>query len=326
MFLKKRSSTVLQEGLVAQEALTETKTAYSLESFPLRPPLALPQGVSRENLFNWLKCVRVEDAPETIASYCEQDFERFVHTFGLVQRAVAGSDQPVTGLELGANPYFTTMLLRQFTSVDWRLANYFGPAYPNGIASQHVYFNEFADATIKAKVELEYSHFNIEEDVFPFDTDSLGIVLFCEIIEHLLNDPIRVLREIKRILRPDGILVLTTPNVARIENVARMIVGSNINDGYSAYGPYGRHNREYNKHELYTLLTYLGFTVDEIFSADVHLNQADAHLDIAQFGHLVDYRKHDLGQYIFIRARKTGPDGGKRPSWLYRSYDPAETD
>ncbi|WP_158660411.1 class I SAM-dependent methyltransferase [Paraburkholderia terrae] len=309
-----------------QEDMGETKHVYSLKSFPLRPPLPLPEGVNRDDLFEWLRCVRVEDAPESIASYCEQDFERFLHTFGLVQRAVAGSSEPMTGLELGANPYFTTMLLRQFTPVDWRLANYFGPTYAKGNARQRVFFNEFKDASVKADVELEYSHFNIEEDVFPFDSDSLGIVLFCEIIEHLLNDPIRVLREIKRILKPDGTLVLTTPNVARIENVARMIVGSNVNDGYSAYGPYGRHNREYNKHELYTLLNYLGFTVDEIFSADVHLNQADAHLDTTQFGHLIEYRKHDLGQYIFIRARKTGPDGGKRPGWLYRSYDPAETD
>ncbi|WP_160111816.1 methyltransferase domain-containing protein [Paraburkholderia piptadeniae] len=311
---------------VMQESGTDTRQLYSLESFPLRPPLPLPEGVGRDDLFEWLRHVHVEDAPDTIASYCEQDFERFLHTFGLVQRAIAGSSESVTGLELGANPYFTTMLLRQFTPVDWRLANYFGPTYANGNATQRVFFNEFSNASIKADVQLEYAHFNIEEDAFPFESESLGIVLFCEIIEHLLNDPIRVLREIKRILKPNGTLVLTTPNVARIENVARMIVGSNINDGYSAYGPYGRHNREYNKHELYTLLNYLGFTVDEIFSADVHLNQADAHLDTALFGHLIDYRKHDLGQYIFIRARKTGPDGGKRPGWLYRSYDPSETD
>lgn len=321
MFLRRRSAAT-HDGAVKESG---TKT-YSLDSLPLRPPLPLPEGVSRQELFEWLRLVRVEDAPESISGYCDQDFERFVHTFGLVQRVVASTDGPVTGVELGANPYFTTMLLRQFTPVEWKLANYFGPDYPEGNSRQRVFFNEFRDPSVKANVELEFAHFNIEEDVFPFDSESLDVVLFCEIIEHLLNDPIRVLREIKRILKNNGTLVLTTPNVNRIENVARMIVGTNVNDGYSAYGPYGRHNREYNKHELYTLLNYLGFTVDEIFSADVHHNQTDAHLDTAKFGHLIEYRKHDLGQYIFIRARKTGPDGGKKPSWLYRSYDPSEMD
>ena len=136
---------------------------------------------------------------------------------------------------------------------------------------------------------------NIEEDTFPFESGSLDVVLFCEIIEYLLNEPCRVLREIKRILRKDGTLVLTTPNVNRIENVARMIVGTDMYDPYSGFGPYGRRNREYNKHELYLLLNYLSFTVDEIFSADVHDNMTNLYLDPDKFGHLIEYRKHDLG-------------------------------
>ncbi|NWC85301.1 methyltransferase domain-containing protein [Pseudomonas reactans] len=298
--------------------------AYTLDSFPLRPPLPLPKGVSRQELFDWLKTVRVADAPDSIASYCTQDFERFVHTFGLVQRATSSATGNLTGLELGGNPYFTTMLLKQFTPIDWRLGNYFGDQIPKGDAHQRVYMSEFGALDKKTHVDLTYSHFNIEEDAFPFESGSLDIVLFCEIIEHLLNDPCAVLRQIKRVLRDDGTLVLTTPNVNRIENVARMIVGANLYDPYSGYGPYGRHNREYNKHELYNLLTYLGFTIDEIFTADVHDNATGSYLDPDKFGHLIKYREHDLGQYIFIRARKTGVDKGKKPAWLYRSYDSAE--
>lgn len=323
MFLRRRKTDVSVEEPIEGE---RKKSEFSLDSFPLHLPLPLPNGVQRKELFEWLKSVRVDNAPESIASYCVQDFERFVHTFGLVQRAVAEADGSITGLELGANPYFTTMLIREFTPVQWRLANYFGPTFEKGETSQRVFYNEFRNPKAKTDIELKFSHFNIEEDTFPFESGSLDVVLFCEIIEHLLNDPCRVLREIRRILRDNGTLVLTTPNVNRIENVSRMIAGANIYDPYSAYGPYGRHNREYNKHELYTLLNYLGFTVDEIFSADVHHNSADAYLNTKMFGHLIEYRKHDLGQYIFIRARKTGVDRGKRPEWLYRSYDQSEMD
>lgn len=318
MFLRKRavgSST---------NTINVERQRYALDAFPLRLPLPLPDGVSRKELFEWLRTVRVDNAPASIAGYCEQDFERFVHTFGLVKKATATIAAPGKGLELGANPYFTTMLLKQFTDIDWQLANYFGPGFPEDVRSQRVYHDEFSGTGQKISTDLRFSHFNIEEDPFPFESDSFDIVLFCEIIEHLLNDPCRVLREVRRILRENGTLVLTTPNVNRMENVARMIVGANIYDGYSAFGPYGRHNREYNKHDLFLLLTHLGFSIDEIFSADVHENATGAYLDPEKFGALIEYRRHDLGQYIFLRARKSGSDRGKRPAWLYRSYDAGE--
>lgn len=316
MFLRKRRNQVPVE-FPSKEA-----KAYSLSTFPLRPTLPLPNDVTREELFEWLKSVRVEGAPDSIQGYCVQDFERFVHTFGLVQRTGCGPG--ATGLELGANPYFTTMLLRQFTSIQWDLANYFSDDFRGG--AQRVFFDEYSRPGVRGSVELEFRHFNIERDIFPFESESLDIVLFCEIIEHLVNDPCRVLREIKRILRRNGYLILTTPNVNRIENVAKMIVGANVSDIYSKHGPYGRHNREYNKHELFMLLTHLGFTVEEMFTADVHENMTAAYLDLEKFGHLIEYRQHDLGQYIFVRAKNTDDAKEKKPSWLYRSYEPDEVE
>ena len=76
------------------------------------------------------------------------------------------------------------------------------------------------------ETSLLSSIFNIEGGAFPFEDDHFDVVLFCEIIEHLTNDPLVALREIKRVLKPDGVLVLTTPNVNRLENVIRMIQGS----------------------------------------------------------------------------------------------------
>jgi hypothetical protein len=54
-------------------------------------------------------------------------------------------------------------------------------------------------------------------------------MLFCEIIDHLLMDPL-ALMEIRRVMRPSGRLVLTTPNVNRLDNVLRMVQGVNIYD------------------------------------------------------------------------------------------------
>lgn len=133
------------------------------------------------------------------------------------------------------------------------------------------------------------------------------------------------MREIKRVLKPNGTLILTTPNVARLENVTRLISGANIYDPYSGYGPYGRHNREFNRHELDQLLRFEGYEPMVCFTADVHANNAQSFCSVERIADLLRYREHDLGQYIFVRATaKPEIQQTLRPSWLYRSYPEGE--
>lgn len=140
----------------------------------------------------------------------------------------------------------------------------------------------------------------------------------------MIESPIRALLNINAMLKRDGILILSTPNVNRLENVARMIAGANIYDPYSGYGKYGRHNREYNKHELAQILTLCGFEIEIMFSANVHQEYAVNYYNnvekIAELLAAIPYRELDLGQYIFIRARKVRDvDSVIAPEWLYRS-------
>jgi hypothetical protein len=116
------------------------------------------------------------------------------------------------------------------------------------------------------------------------------------------------------------VLILTTPNVSRLYNVASAVAGVNIYDPYSGYGPYGRHNREYNKHELNLLLGHAGFTLDALFSADVHRNQSHNLCDLAPLVPLLKHRELDLGQYLFARMKNEKPLQDLKPQWLYRSY------
>lgn len=280
--------------------------------FPLRPALPVPHGISEEKLFEFVTSVRVADAPEQeMSAYGSHDFRRFVYTLGLVN-GLEGKC-----LELGANPYFTTMLLEHFTNLELSLANYFGP-FPGGLHTQDVYYTDAANG-IKNTKTFSYQHFNVENDPFPYADGEFDVVIFAEIIEHLLNDPCKVLREIKRVLKPGGHLIVTTPNVARLENVARLISGENIYDPYSGYGPYGRHNREYTRRELVTLLQFEGFDVEEHFTADVHENRAAAYVDLNYLKGRLQFRKNDLGQYLFLKVTNTSRASDKVPSWLYRS-------
>ena len=58
----------------------------------------------------------------------------------------------------------------------------------------------------------------------PFDGGSFEAVFAGEIIEHLV-DTDAFLREARRVLRPGGVLVLTTPNLASFENRVRLLLG-----------------------------------------------------------------------------------------------------
>lgn len=59
---------------------------------------------------------------------------------------------------------------------------------------------------------------------FPFRSSSLDGVFIGELIEHLF-DPGKLLRECHRVLRPGGVLVLTTPNLATLQDRLRFLSG-----------------------------------------------------------------------------------------------------
>ena len=53
-------------------------------------------------------------------------------------------------------------------------------------------------------------------------------MLCCELQEHLTADPLAMLREIHRVMRRDAWLVLTTPNVASLQNILHLVHGRNV--------------------------------------------------------------------------------------------------
>ena len=286
-----------------------------LEDLSKSPPLPLPSGWSEAELRAMVSTVQVEDAPlEEMKSYVEADFKRFIYTLGLVPDK---SGQSI--LELGANPYFTTTLLHKFRDGDLHLANFFGQFAREG--KQKVTIHQTNEI-----IEYSYQQFNIEEDAFPYQDNRFDVVLCCEIIEHLLSDPVHALIEIRRVLKPGGVLVLTTPNVARLENVRKIIAGENVYDPYSGYGAYGRHNREYTPEDLFRLLSANGFSVRTMFTADVHPSQSNSSVSLNSVAPLVRHRETDLGQYIFCQcslnqeSKRLSP---VRPGWLYRSLHEA---
>jgi glycosyltransferase involved in cell wall biosynthesis/SAM-dependent methyltransferase len=246
------------------------------------------------------------EATAELMGYIQEALQRFVFTMCLVPNGRGRL------LELGANPYFLTLLLKRLRGYDLELANFFSEHHSydaNTLSEQEIVNSKYDE-----RHTFRFRTFNIEKDKFPYGDASLDVVLFCEIIEHLTADPVAALGQICRVLRPGGHLVLTTPNVSRRENQHRLAHGHNIYDPYSRYGIYGRHNREYTVAELSGLVSNLGFEVEVITTKDVH-GDWDCGAGSCRVRPKVS---PEGGQYIFMRARKVTACSLERPAWLYR--------
>lgn len=159
--------------------------------------------------------------------------------------------------------------------------------------------------------ECLYDYFNMELERFPYPDDEFDVVLFCEVIEHLLLDPAFVLAEVHRVLKPGGRIIVTTPNLVRWENFWAIAWGRNISDAYSGYGAYGRHNREYTPLQLAQLMQACGYTNVQI---DI-LNQIP-HTGLAKL--VKQFRQH-WRDNLFAIGTATGRPRYAYPDWLYRS-------
>lgn len=64
------------------------------------------------------------------------------------------------------------------------------------------------------------------EEKFPFSDNTFDVVFAGEIIEHVF-DTDGLLQEIKRVLKPNGFIVLSTPNLAALTRRLRLLFGIN---------------------------------------------------------------------------------------------------
>lgn len=69
---------------------------------------------------------------------------------------------------------------------------------------------------------------------FPFDDKSFDIIFAGEIIEHSFDDS-EFLRECSRVLRDDGVMILTTPNLVSLKNRFLMLLGREPRFAYQRY-------------------------------------------------------------------------------------------
>jgi glycosyltransferase involved in cell wall biosynthesis/SAM-dependent methyltransferase len=264
-----------------------------------------PVAAEPEYILSW--------APDSAAkSYIETHLTRFEKTLAITPPG--GSGDRI--LEMGAYLQITPALQTRLGYGEVH-GCYYGPAgrvEPRTITSS-------AGEQFSCDIEL----FDAEKDRFSYEDEYFSTVLCCELIEHLREDPMHMMSEINRILRPGGHLVLTTPNIGSLRAIGAILEGYHpgffpayIRPPADGAEPEARHNREYTPKEIVLLLLDSGFEVTLLETGPFREEPKPEH---AWVSHLLDRYQlaQDLrGDGIYAVGRKIGPVRERYPAWLYQ--------
>jgi SAM-dependent methyltransferase len=113
---------------------------------------------------------------------------------------------------------------------------------------------------------------DIEREPIPLPEQAVDCIIFTEVIEHLRVGLLHALRELRRVLKPGGKLILSTPNLLSLQNRISFLLGrmdyDTLEKPFDALAAeerigHGGHFRVFSLPELMHLLNETGFEVTE---------------------------------------------------------------
>ncbi|HHO50010.1 MAG TPA: class I SAM-dependent methyltransferase [Deltaproteobacteria bacterium] len=186
-------------------------------------------------------------------AYASNHARRIAFDLDLIERHTAPSDRI---LELGAVPLLLTL-----------------PLHERGHDVTGVDIDPGRFASTIASFDLSVVQCDIEHEPLPLPSDTWDVAVFNELFEHLRINPIFTLREVRRVLKPGGLLLLSTPNLRSLFGLYNFVFRSRAYscsaDVYAQYakleeiGHMG-HVREYTVPEVVEFLDHVGFDVESV--------------------------------------------------------------
>lgn len=236
---------------------------------------------------------RVIEAVPSQRAYLEPHHDRFHITYSLLRDALPSNLK--SAVDVGAShgiflPVFDSLGLTELHAVDFGY--------------------EPASKPLQLRVggrDLQATHheFDIERDPFPFAADSLDLVIFMEVLEHLAVDPMHTLLEFNRILRPGGYALITTPNACSAECLVRLLRGQH--PGH--FTPYRnrsdqRHHREYAPAEVTKVVECAGFSVEWIKTLPAGRRTVRLLVRLLRALRRARIADDMMGEIVYVLARK----------------------
>jgi glycosyltransferase involved in cell wall biosynthesis/SAM-dependent methyltransferase len=281
----------------SQREAQSTATTCSTEEAPASPP-------TLEYLQGWA----VGDAS---AAYLNTHATRLLKTLEITPPGGAGDRI----LEMGAYLQITPALHNQLGYGEVR-----GCYYGELGRTDHRTVTSASGESFACEID----HFDAEKDVFPYPDGHFATVICGELIEHLFEDPMHLMSQVNRILKPGGHLVLTTPNIAALRGISGILQGYHPGFFHAYIRPAegtgevdARHNREYAPREIHQLLENSGFEVTLLETGEF---RDEPHPEFGWILHLLErYRLSTelRGDGIYAVGRKIGAVRERYPAWLY---------
>ena len=126
--------------------------------------------------------------------------------------------------------------------------------------------DRYTDTSRKLNLKIRQCNFEVER--LPFEDEFFDMVLLNEVFEHLRIDLIFTFSELRRVLRPGGILTISTPNLRSAGGIYNFLFrhkayscDSEIFEAYETLSKNGHmgHVREYTPHEVSAFVEHLQF-------------------------------------------------------------------
>jgi SAM-dependent methyltransferase len=250
-------------------------------------------------------CSQTPDA----RSYAETHLGRLVRTVELTPPG----EQEGCLLEMGAYMQITPALARSgYAEVRGSYLGKLGTTEEKIVTSTE-------GETFSCLIDL----FDAETDRFPYEDEHFATVVCCELVEHLAEDPMHMMTEVNRILKPGGVLVMSTPNICSMRSVLAVLTGYHpasfsqytIRQGGNRVEP--RHAREYAPRDVELLFQAAGFSVSHMETGAQSLVPPQSRPWLTDMLERNGFSTDLRDDVIHCVGRKTGPVRNRYPDWLY---------
>ena len=144
-----------------------------------------------------------------------------------------------------------------------------GPSYESDLIREvfpdaHVDTLGFHDARFPLREGETHTELDLNDAADPARWPSLepyDVIVCAEVVEHLFISPLHLLRMLKSLLRPDGRLIVQTPNAAALSRRFWLLAGRNPFEPLREDLHQAGHFREYTLDELVQLAREAGFAI-----------------------------------------------------------------
>ena len=255
-----------------------------------------------------------------LREYFVSSLTRIAMNLILVRRLVRPGDCYLDVGSLGIEP---ALIKNEFPSCRVKALTYEG----NRIGIGPEGFYETNDPQELGCVYIE--PVDVERQRFPYEDNTFDLVTCFEVLEHLKYSPVPMMKEIKRVLKPEGHLILTTPNINSARSIIKMLCGRPPQECpyFHRSLDYGIiHPKEYTLQEVQDLFSSLGFEVAALDTVDMRPTDSIERiivtllsLAIALVRHLLTSAAYRSGLHekIFVVAKKGGAIVSEAPKSLF---------